>query len=294
MRLLSSKLLFLVFFITLSFLSCKKEARPIEEEQAMNNDGIALNTEMMRMGNFFGNVFSNIVLIHVQGGPFLELKTTEFRELLEQTNRDNDFFIYNIHQQQTFDPSIINNAIDFSTAKSIDQQSVDMLARAIQFFKAQDRKVYLFGTSFGAYLIQELIAREGKDVADSYLLLAGRLDMEEIIWQSFSEGNTGGFIDGKTPFTGAPSTLTTSEQNLNKLFAGLAYKSYTQELAKYDDLPEITYGYGTLDEAIGQLTQNERALLITREANLLEAEEGHDAAIASLIDIGFEMAFSGK
>lgn len=288
---LSLKLFLLVaifFFLT---TACRRERVSEMGLEEMNNTGIALDAEMMRLGSFFGNVFSDVVLIHVQNGPSASLATNELRDLLNLTDRDNDFFVFHLHQQQTLQTEQFATEISFEAAKNANQKSVDILTQAIQYFKAQDKKVYVLGIAFGAYLVQELLIREGTDVADNYLLLAGRLDMPDLIWESFSEGNTGGFINGTTPFTGAPSTLTPLEKNHNKLLAALAFKRYTIELAKYNDLTNVTYGFGTLDESVGRLTQNEQALLITRQANLLTFEGGHQATIEGLIDQGFEVAF---
>jgi len=283
----------LLLAISLFFIltACRKERVSEAESEAMNNTGIALNAEIMGLGNFFGNVTSDVVLINVQNGPSNTLATNELKELLQRTDRDNDFFIFNLHQQQTLEQNQFANEITFEAAKNANQKSVDLLVQTIQYFKAQDKKVYVLGIAFGAYLVQELLVREGTNLADQYLLMASRLDMPDLIWESYSKGNTGGFIDGNTPFTGAPSTLTPAEKNNNKLFAGLAYKKYTIELAKYNDLTNVTYCFGTMDESVGRLTQNEQALLITRQANLLEIDANHQATIEGLIDQGFEMAF---
>ncbi len=272
-------------------ISCRK-ARVVEEEnEAMNNTGIALGTEIMRLGNFFGNVSSDVVLINVQNGPSNTLATNELKDLFNLTERENDFFVFNLHQQQTLEAQNFTEEITFEAAKAANQKSVDILVQTIQHFKAQDKKVYVLGIAFGAYLVQELLVREGTTLADQYLLMAGRLDIPDLIWQSFQEGNTGGFIGGTTPFTGAPSTLTPIEKNHNKLFAALAFKRYTVELSKYTDLTNVTYCFGNLDESVGRLTQNEQALLITRQANLLEFEGGHQETIEGLLDEGFEVAF---
>ncbi len=264
----------------------------IDEEMAEeNNTGVALSSEIMALGNFFGNVSSSVVLINVQGGPSTTLMTTELKELLAKTERDNNFFIFNVHQQQTKAPEKLATALTLASANEMNQESIDNIARVIQHFKVQDKKVYVLGIGYGAYLTQELIVREGNNIADSYLLMAGRLDMPEVIAQSFSEGNTGGFINGKTPFTGAPSTSTEVEKNQNKLLGSLANNRYTVALAKYNDLTNVTYCFGTEDESFGQLSQNERALLITRQANILEWEGGHEETIENLLDMGFSTAF---
>ena len=277
--------------LCVSILSCKKDRITEEEVIETNNSGIALNDEIMGLGNFFGNVFSEVILVHVQGGPSTALMTTELKELLALTEKDNDYFIFNVHQQQTKKPEKLATPMTIETASKTNQESIDNLTKVIQHFKVQNKKVYILGIGYGAYLTQELIVREGNDIADKYLLMGGRLDMPEILSQSFSEGNTGGFINGKTPFVGAPSTLTEVEKNQNKLLGALANNRYTVALAKYNDLTNLTYCFGTADESFGQLSKNEQALLITRQANVLEWEGGHIETIENLLDEGFSTAF---
>jgi len=291
MRKLPTTFLLYLSLLCILALSCKKDRVIDEEMSEVNNTGVALNEEIMALGNFFGNVSSSVVLINVQGGPSTALMTTELKELLTLTERDNSFFIFNVHQQQTKAPESLATPMTVESANEMNQASIDDLTQVIQHFKVQDKKVYVLGIGYGAYLTQELIVREGNDIADSYLLMAGRLDMPEIIAQSFSEGNTGGFINGETPFTGAPSVSTEVEKNQNKLLGSLANKRYTVALAKYNDLTNVTYCYGTADESFGQLSQNERALLITRQANILEWDGGHIETVENLLDMGFSIAF---
>ena len=292
MRKLNIQLFSYLLLLFLLANGCKKDRTVDEEEREMNNTGIALNSEIMGLGSFFGDVFSDVVLVNAQDGPVTQLMTAELKDLLELTEEDDGFFIFNVHQVQTLNPQDFNTEISFEKAKTVDQESIDMLAKVIRFFKDQDKKVYVLGISFGAFMTQELINREGPDIADKYLIMTGRLDIPDLIWQAFSEGNTGGFIDGTTPFTGMLSTLSDAEKNGNKLIAGLSFKRYTEELSKYNDLTKVTFCFGTLDETVGALTQNERALLITRQANILQLETGHRGTIEGLIKEGFKVAFS--
>jgi len=287
---LSITSIFYLIILSALMLACRQD-RDSDTAAAVNNTGIALSSEVMDLGNFFGNVTSSVILINVQGGPSTSLMTTEFRELLTLTDRDNDFFIFNLHQVQTKTPEVLAAPMTLEMVNAINQESVDNLAFVIQYFKEQDKLVYVLGIGYGAYLTQELIVREGNDIADNFLLMAGRLDMPEIIWQSFEAGNTGGFIGGATPFTGAPSILTDTEKNQNKLIGNLAQNRYTEELSQFSDLTNVTYCFGTADESFGKLSQNEQALLITRQANLLEFEGGHLETIENLLDMGFLVAF---
>ncbi|MEM1122351.1 MAG: hypothetical protein AAGJ18_18030 [Bacteroidota bacterium] len=258
----------------------------------MNNDGIALSTEMMGLGNFFGNVFSETVLIHVQSGPATELQTADFRTLLGTIDEDNDYFIFNLHQSQTLDASQLDQPLSDTQVAAINQQSVDYLAETIDYFSTQNKTVYVFGTGFGGYLVQAYLLQKGQGQADGFLILGSRLDMPELVANSFMAGKDGGFINGVTPFTGSPSTLTVQQTNLNKLFGQLATIYFTRELSKYDDLTRLTYGYGTRDAAFGRLTQNERALVSTRQAKVLEFEGTHEETVLGLLEEGFSVAFA--
>ena len=119
----------------------------------------------------------------------------------------------------------------------------------------------------GAFMTQELIVRKGLDVADKYLIMLGRLDIDEVFWQGFSEGKMGFFENGILPSVLEQDDVT--RRNMSRLAAGLGRNRYTQLLDEHEDLSKVTYVYGKTDEDIGKLTEAELQFLQSKNANII-------------------------
>ncbi len=276
------------YLLLLLFFSCQEE-----EEKTITNL-ITIPQEISQLGIISGNLNEDVthILINTQGGPVNELLDNELSYILSLTDQNiiKDFLIMNVHQAQTFNPEFFNANISFDQAKTFDQQSVDDLAKVIQFFKSKNKKVHVLGISFGAFITQELIAKYNADIADDYLIFVGRLDMPEIIWKSFSEGNVGGFVDGITPFA-APASGGPVERNMNRLAAGLGHKRYTVTLAD-QNLEKVVYVYGELDQQVGRLSTAEIDFLTSHGASVIKMTGAdHSEAINRSFNEQFKTAF---
>jgi hypothetical protein len=238
---------------------------------------------------YTGNESSNTVIINTQGGPEPKLAIQEFNEILSKVNTMGLLKV-NVHQAQTLNPQLFTNSeITFQQATAYDAESIETLYKVIKYFKDQGKTVYVLGISFGAFMVQELIAKKGIDVADKYLIMVGRLDINEVYWQGFSQGQNGHFINGITPVL--KNQTETVKKNMSKLAAGLGQNRYTQILNQYQDLSKITYVYGKVDEAVGKLTQIEIDFLTNKNANVIEAPGNHSQTIDNYIVQGFKEAF---
>ncbi len=238
---------------------------------------------------YTGNELSNTVIINTQGGPEPELATQEFNEILSKVNTTSLLKV-NVHQAQTLNPQLFTNSeITFQQATDYDAESIEALYKVIKYFKDQGKTVYVLGISFGAFMTQELIAEKGIDVADKYLIMVGRLDINEVYWQGFSQGQDGHFINGITPVLENQTEIV--KKNMSKLAAGLGQNRYTQTLNQYQDLSKITYVYGKVDEAVGRLTQTEIDFLTNKNANVIEGPRNHSQTIDNYIVQGFKEAF---
>ncbi|MEE9361456.1 MAG: hypothetical protein V3U92_02525 [Cellulophaga sp.] len=239
---------------------------------------------------YTGNKLSNTVIINTQGGPEPKLATQEFNEILSSVNTISLLKV-NVHQAQTLNPQLFTNSeITFQQATSYDAESIEKLYKVIKYFKDQGKTVYVLGISFGAFMVQELIAEKGIDLADNYLIMVGRLDMNDTYWQGFSLGQDGHFENGITPVLVDQTEIV--KKNMSKLAAGLGQNRYTQKLNQYPDLSKITYIYGKVDEAVGKLTQAEIDFLTSKNAKVIEGPRNHSQTIDDYIVEGFKEAFN--
>ncbi len=278
-------ILILVSFFTIVILSCSND-----DEQSPTTV-LEILQEIKDLIYFRGDQNAPIVLINAQGGPDTELSTGEVDEIFQIFNTTN-LLAVNVHQAQTLNPSILDGTdITLDQAVSYNAESVETLYKVVKYFKDQGRTVYVLGISFGAFIAQELIAKKGIDVADNYLIMVGRLDMNDIIWQGFSEGRFGYFENGINPIVDQEAGVDVTLRNMDRLAAGLAMNRYTELLNTFDDLSKITYIYGETDQAVGRLTDEEVQFLQSKNVNIIAGNADHDETINDFVIQGFNEAF---
>lgn len=278
-------LILIICFPGLLALGCKKDddglPPPVRE----------ISQEIRALIYLRGDEKAETVLINVQSGPSAEFAIDEVEDIVSDYNTEG-ILIVNVHQAQTLTPGILQGE-DFTLDQAVNHnaESIEMLSKVINYFKAQDRTVYVFGGSFGAFVAQDLIAKKGIGMADKYLIAAGRLDMNEITWQAMAEGRLGYFENGVDPVILLEPEMDVVERNLNRIAAGFAMNRYTELFNSFDDLSQITYIYGENDEAVGSLTAAEVQFLQSKNARVIIGSGGHDDTLSRLVPQGMNLAF---
>lgn len=126
-----------------------------------------------------GNKTSKTVLLVVQGGPYEKMQyTNEFDKWKDKLH------IIFVKQAQTINPTLLppENNLKLEDAYTENLVSVEILRKVIEHFKNNDKKVLVWGVSYGAWIIQKYIAEYGIG-ADAVSISAGRLDIEPEIWK---------------------------------------------------------------------------------------------------------------
>ncbi|WP_298310062.1 hypothetical protein [uncultured Aquimarina sp.] len=271
--------------LSILFISCGSDDIIVIDEP------IEISQEIKDLIYFKGEEDASTVLINVQSGPDNKLSTDEVDEIFQSFDTT-DLLAVNVHQAQTLDPSLLEgDDITFDEAINYNAESVEMLYKVVKYFKDQGRTVYVLGISFGAFMTQELIAKKGIDVADNYLLMVGRLDIDDIIWQALSEGRLTYFENGITPIVEQEVSTDVTVRNLDKITAGLGMNRYTELLNPFEDLSNITYIYGETDQAVGRLTNPEIEFLQSKNVNIITGSGDHDETIDDFVVQGFNEAF---
>ncbi len=242
----------------------------IEAYKKMNKIGAVKFKEITGIAKFYGNLDSNIVILNIQGGPFLLLNPLYTMISNEQAK---EALFVNVQQVQTLSPNKFEkDEITFDEAKKYDLESVEYINKVAKYFKNQGKKVYMMGMSYGAFATEQFIATYGAEAVDGYLIAVGRLDIEKATWETFAKGNYVNYVYNKE---GVMSTkpleqkLTVPMQNMSKLAAGLGYHRYMTEL-KGMDLSSVIYVYGGRDNEVGRLTKAEVDFLKKRGAKVVE------------------------
>ncbi len=236
-----------------------------------------------------GNVDSDVVIVVAQGGPSTVLfPMSEATELLNAVDLEATHVV-SVQQVQTQNPDRFTEAdLTFEETQSQTVQTTENMQAVVSHFKEQGKEVHVVGISYGAWVVQELLATQG-NVADGYLIEVGRLDMPDEVWTVFSEGMAAGFVNGtdvvefEIAEAGMGAGSPAGDRNMARMAASLGQNRYTEALADLD-LSNLVYVYGTVDEQVGRLSLAEVAFLEGRGATVVEYEGDHGTPDAVTAD----------
>ena len=228
-----------------------------------------------------GNKTSDTVIVYSVGGPLISnLPSDDFmRNLIPEFNYA-DFLLAVPNQFQTLKPNLFTKIITFNQSKQYNTESVKMLSDVVKFYKGLNKKVYVWGESYGAFVTQDLIVTHGI-IADGYVIQVGRLDMNDIVWQTAKTGVMMLFKDGTQPYIPnlpPPDSISPNVlANSARLASGLGYKRYTKLLNRYSQsqLSNVVYIHATKDKNVGALTAAEKQFLNSKKVKVIEYKGGH-------------------
>ena len=251
---------------------------------------------------YSGDVNSSRVLVVVQGGPAYELQNEQLTQIFTDSDiNTDDLLIVMPHQHQTlsanhslYDYPGPNEALPFETIEGYSNETIDILHDTLKHFNDSEYEVYLMGISVGAFIVERFMSTKDISLVDKYLIMVGRLDLPEVFWKAYKEGNGGYFQDGVTPIEEEETNI--ANQNLWKIAASFGQYSYTEELAKHEDLSNVTYIYAEKDEAVGRLTEDELTFLNNKKVQVIKApaDYGHDQTYIEGMKNALEQAFDIK
>ena len=239
----------------------------------------AIPADVTKLFRVFGDIDSDAVWIFAQGGPFHMLEDGAY-ELFTNYPDHRDLEFVQVHQTLTLNHDLAERDAVWMLAElqaEVDV-SVEILHRTIEHFKAQDKHVVVVGHSYGAFLVTRYLALKGPEAADQYLLMAGRLDMPEVVVEGFLSGTAYYFPNYTDPveFPGQDHPLfrKTDRELMEMRIAGATgCDCYTTLLAD-TDLERVIYVYGTNDMAVGRLTDDEVAFLKSNESTVIAVQDG--------------------
>ena len=224
-----------------------------------------------------GNPDSNIVLLLSFGGPRFQSPVNTFME--HKKNNDNIHWVLVDQFQALYpDPFLLRDLsifeLDFAT-----EQTVELLYNAAQYYKKLNKQVVIAGGSYGAFIIQKLIAEKGLNTADKYLIFVGRFRIQEEIWKEFYNGYGISFgPDGLTPLKIHSWTIADefTERNRYRMIGIVGKIDYIELLegAIADSVNQDTifYAYGTNDTNVGTMLPAEIQFM-TRKAFTVYRDE---------------------
>lgn len=249
----------------------------------------AIPEDVAELFELSGNAASDTVWIFEQGGPlhFLDPNTSDY---FHNYSDYEDIQFVHMHQTLTLNHELAPRHEEFTLTElqaEVDV-SVEILHRAIEHFRAQDKRVVVIGHSYGAFLMARYLSHHGPEAADRYLIMAGRLDMPEEVVNGFLMGMPYLFQNGVTPIQ-VPFFLPPTERNRDqalmemRIAGATGHDRYTERLAE-TDLQKVIYVFGTLDDTVGRLTEDEVEFLESGGATVIPIQDGGHASMFEDVD----------
>ena len=230
-----------------------------------------------------GNPGADEVWLFSQGGPRNALGDgLDLQDFPGYANR----ILVNVHQAQTLNPDLYTDKrlTSFERVQAEMDVSVEILHRVIRHFKSRGKKVVVFGHSFGALTVTRYLALKGPAAADRYVIMAGRLEMEQQLVDNRLD-----YLNGKPKgiytFEYDSNSRKTAKHNpnlqpadraseLGMVFQGIQARHRYTELLKNMDLSKVLFAYGTRDRRTGSLDAAEESFLRSRGATVHAVSTG--------------------
>jgi hypothetical protein len=237
-----------------------------------------LPESLTKSGYSFGNPDSDKVIIYLQGGPVNYLSTYGFESRMNISGGldEKECFLINMRESQTLhSEETEKEEISWEQAKNYNEVTAKTLSNLINFFKSQNKKVYVVGGSYGSFVGLKSIV-DYKNTADGYLLMVGRLDMTQEVSNAYSKGFEAKFdSDATTPIIGEKDE-SDYIVNMRKIASAISRDEKYTELLKDTDLSNVTYIYSEIDQNVGKLTESEIAFLKSKNATVKSVKVEHE------------------
>lgn len=267
------RLLYVCTSTVIVLASCTKE-------EVVTESYTDINVSLSQLIVEKGNPSSDTVVLYTQGGPAASLYTDYFDKLALSKYKE----VY-VHQANTFNTYLIgglNENLSTERAAKENEISADILYRVAKYFKEKNRVVVIVGHSFGAFVIERMLTKYSA-VADKYLIMAGRLDMPDVVWQGLKARTPYYFKDGIEPIaTFLPTTLTEKERKetyaIMQLQATASSTRYTQQIKK-ENVNKIIYAYADFDNNVGRLTDQEIMFINTNGGLIYRIKNGTHGSV---------------
>eukprot|EP01029_Cantina_marsupialis_P011638 TRINITY_DN258_c3_g1_i1.p2 TRINITY_DN258_c3_g1~~TRINITY_DN258_c3_g1_i1.p2 ORF type:complete len:286 (-),score=29.78 TRINITY_DN258_c3_g1_i1:1231-2088(-) len=257
----------LKFFILLAavigFASCSKD-----DDAKPSYKSTSIPQEVSDLYIAKGDLKSETAYLYIQGGPVFNLDSEDLDELLPDANA---LKVY-VHQAQTLNPKLKTQDLNLEQAVKENNVSIEILHKVIKHFKSLNKKVVVISHSFGSFITPKYIEKYGND-ADAMCIMAGRIDMPDVVWQAFRDGKIYVFKDGKDPVPMKDTPEEFDNKTSKSLAAALGQYRFSKLLAE-KDLSKVLYVYGDKDEEVGSLSKEEVSFLTSKKVTVMGIENG--------------------
>ncbi len=218
------------------------------------------------------NPEADTVIIALHGGPTDELYegSFEFMESIET------FSVVEILKHEMMTEVLSNDLLTFEEGVAVNDTTVALIEKVVQYYNEQFKTVVLLGHSWGAIILGEYMDDYGVDNIHKIIPMEGRLSVQQEFVDYLLDGYLPTFAgDGTTIIPGLQGIW---DQGLLSLGAAAFANRWTDSLAGMD-LSKMMYTYAENDGSTGSLIDVEIDFLNDVGAEILAIpNEDHGAS----------------
>lgn len=290
--LLHSKKIFLtlgLFLITL-FISCENENSVLEKAiiqlSSNPNQPYPLVTKQVRYNEMIAsdnvqnlvfdgtsnplsiNTLKDSVVIFVEGGPKHSIDIEGFNGFkslvlsggdgnIQPNGFPNHSFI-GMHQMHEINPTVFGSGTYFTpnNAEQVNNQTLDMIEKVVEWLKANNKVVFLFGHSNGSLMVQNYMA-SGRTSPSFYVISGTRLKTIQDMFNNYPNYVDISYTDGTILNTTNIADVAKPYFNVMRYLQMNHNKNYIDLLVGNTMLPKTFYSLGLKDEALGRISTEE-------------------------------------
>lgn len=267
----NSKLKFLVSFIAISLLffsSCSKDDDVTPDSQPYQ--ATQLPNDVTDLFIAKGDLNADTVWIYEQGGPSQNLRDID----LESFPNHGDFLNVYVHQILSYSNDLYDKGLTIKQAEAESDLNSEILHKVIKHYKDLGKTVIVIGHSYGAFVINDYLAKKGSGLADKYVLMAGRLDIEQEFYEGLLNNRYYYYPDYVTPTLDPVYQPENNIDTTELMFLGIIGKQRYTEALNDVDLSNTIYVFANDDQNLGRMTTDEKNFLVEKNAQILEIESG--------------------
>jgi hypothetical protein len=233
------------------------------------------------------NPSADTIILCSHGGPTSTLGLTDF----SYYHSIPTFSTIYVKQYQQYNTGLMGQStLSLADAIICNDTAVAIMRKVVNHFNNLGKTVVITGHSFGAFLIPEYLDDYGNTDIHRVIPMAGRLNMNDDIWNGFATGYLGGFSNDGIITTISSTLAPSSEWAGMKLMAGFGYNRHIDSLSGLN-LNNLMYLYGESDQSVGRLLPNEVTFLQNVNATVIAVPNGDHGSMFSNTYMDQALAF---
>lgn len=240
------------------------------------------------------NTLKDSVVIFVEGGPKHSIDIEGFNGFkslvlsggdgnIQPNGFPNHSFI-GMHQMHEINPTVFGSGTYFTpnNAEQVNNQTLDMIERVVEWLKANNKVVFLFGHSNGSFMVQNYMA-SGRTSPSYYVISGTRLKTIQDMLNNYPNYVDFSYTDGTIVNTTNIADVAKPYFNVMRYLQMNHNKDYTNLLLGNTMLSKTFYSLGFKDEALGKISIEEENFINSNCPHVYFHDGDHGEASTGVI-----------